>query len=146
MSDELVTIATFSRPMEAHLTRMRLESEGIECFIGDEYTVAANWLFSNAVGGVKLKVRESDAQEAAEILQQEPADIDSIEMDEDMETPENIAIDKDEPVCPKCDSSDVYYEEYSRRAVFASWLLLGIPLPFLKRKWSCKGCSYEWKD
>ena len=68
------------------------------------------------------------------------------EMDEDMETPENIAIDKDEPVCPKCDSFDVYYEKYSRRAVFASWLLLGIPLPFLKRKWRCKGCSYEWKD
>ena len=120
MQEELITIATFSRPMEAHLTKARLETEGVECFITDEFTVAANWLFSNAIGGVKLKVKESDAQKAAEILQQEPVNIDSIEMDEDMGT------DEDELQCPKCDSSDVYYEKYSRRTFFAFWLLLRV--------------------
>ena len=72
MPERLVTVASFSQAMEAHLSRARLESEGIECFISDEFTITNNWLFSNAIGGVKLNVRESDAQEALEVLQHGP--------------------------------------------------------------------------
>ncbi len=118
MHEGLIVIATFSQPMEAHLTKARLESEGVECFLDDELTVTTNWLLSNAIGGVKLKVKESDVEKAAEILQQEPVDIDSIEFDEDMET------DEDRLQCPKCNSSsDVYYEKYSRRTFFLFWML-----------------------
>ena len=137
--EEMIIIATFSRPMEAHLTKSRLESEGIECFLDDELTVAANWLFSNAIGGVKLKVKESDAKKASEILRQEPIDIDLVEFDEDIEA------DEDRLQCPRCNSFDVYYEKYSRRTFFLFWMLLGIPFPFSKRKWVCKGCGHEWK-
>ena len=45
-----------------------------------------------------------------------------------------------------CNSSDVDFEKFSRRLVFASWLLLGIPFPFFKRKWRCRQCGYRWKD
>lgn len=110
-------------------------------FLNDEFTVAANWLLSNAIGGVKLKVKESDARKAAEILQQEPVDIDSIELDEDIEA------DEDRLQCHKCNSSsDVCYEKYSRCTFFVFWMLLGIPFPFSKRKWVCKGCGHEWKE
>ncbi len=133
MLDRLITVATFSRAMGAHLSKARLESEGIECFVADEFTVTMNWLYSNAIGGVKLNVKESDAQRAAEILRQEPISTDSTEIGEDG------------PRCPKCDSPDVYYEGYSRRLVFASWLLSGVLFPFLKRKWRCRACGHEWK-
>ena len=133
MPERLVTVAAFSQPIEAHLSKTRLESEGIECFITDEFIVTNNWLFSNAVGGVKLNVRESDAQRAFEVLQLEPIEIDTVE------------VGADEPRCLECSSLKVSYERFSRRLVFASWLLLGFPLPFLKRKWICKECGYQWK-
>ncbi len=133
MSEKLTTIATFSQAMEAHLSKAKLESEGIKCFIADEYTVTMYWLLSNAIGGVKLLVKESDRERAVEILRQESTGTNSIEADED------------EPRCPKCGSLDIYYEKYSRRAVFISWLLLTVPFPFLKRKWKCRKCGYQWK-
>ena len=136
MPEELITIANFSQVMEAHLSKMRLESEGIECFIADEFTVASNWLFSNAIGGVKLNVKESDVERALAVLQQAPVDMDTVEV--------GVEIEENEPRCPECSSPDINYERFSRRAVFASWLLLGFPLPFLKRKWKCKECGYQW--
>jgi hypothetical protein len=70
MSDALTLIATFSHPFEAHLAKGKLESEGIEAFIADENIVGINWLYSNLVGGVKLKVREEDKERALKILQE----------------------------------------------------------------------------
>ncbi len=89
----------------------------------------------DAIGDVKPKVKEPDAQKVAEIPQQEPVNIDSIEMDEDMGT------DKDKPQCPKCDSADVYY----RRNYSTFRLLLSILFPSSKGKWVCNGCGYQWK-
>ena len=56
MSDILVTVASFDEPYEAHIARMRLESEGIKCFLGGENFVATYWLLSRVEGGIKLKV------------------------------------------------------------------------------------------
>jgi hypothetical protein len=47
-----------------------LESEGIEVFLKDENTVQAYNFLSNAVGGVKLQVRESDVFEAIQIMKE----------------------------------------------------------------------------
>jgi hypothetical protein len=74
MSDRLVTVATFSTALEAHVARTKLESEGIEGFILDENIVGLNWLYSAAVGGVKLKVREDDLPVAQKLLRVEPLD------------------------------------------------------------------------
>ena len=71
MSQRLVTIATFSFPPEAYIFKMKLESQGIQSYIEDEYVVTMMWLYSLAVGGVKLKVRESDESLAIEIISQE---------------------------------------------------------------------------
>lgn len=137
MSEKLITIATFSQAIEAHVSKTKLESEGIICFIADENIVNMNWFYSNAVGGVKLQVKESDVKRALEILHQKPISVDFMTGEAEKE---------DEGIfCPKCGSSEVYYEKFSRRLVFASWLLLGIPFPFFKKKWICKQCGYEGK-
>jgi hypothetical protein len=69
MPEALILIATFSHPFEAHLAKGKLESEGIEAFIADENIVGLNWLYSNLVGGVKLKVHEEDRERALKVLQ-----------------------------------------------------------------------------
>ena len=136
MTDKLITIATFSQPIEAHILKTKLESEEIECFIADENTVTMNWLYSNAIGGVKLQVKKSDSKRAIAIIQKK---------NEGKLTETKLDKNNNDPHCPKCHSTNVYYEKFSRRFAFISWILLGVALPFIKRKWKCSECGYEWK-
>ena len=68
--DELVIVASFATPTEAHILRTRLEAEGIPCLIANEHIVNANPLWSNALGGVQVQVRQPDAARAMEILRE----------------------------------------------------------------------------
>lgn len=64
----MIVVARFSFPHEAHIARASLDSVGIESHIADEHTVNTQWLYSNAMGGVRLMVAESDAEDAKQIL------------------------------------------------------------------------------
>ena len=144
--EELITIANFSHPTEADPVVAWLESEGIACFVTNEHTVTMNWLYSNAIGGVGVQVKAADAERANEILQavsdphsvgDQPTSSDS-EMDQSSNATSEIR-------CPQCGSEHVYYEKFSRRLVFASWILLTVPLPFFKKKWKCRDCEHLFK-
>jgi hypothetical protein len=66
--DAPVVLRIFRDMPEALAARMTLESAGIECSLFDETFVRMDWLCSNAVGGMKLVARRSDADEALKIL------------------------------------------------------------------------------
>jgi hypothetical protein len=66
--ETLVTIATFYSEHEFLLARARLESADIECFAQDENMLRMAGWHSHILGGIKLRVRESDAQDALAIL------------------------------------------------------------------------------
>ncbi len=66
--EQLITIITVFHPQQLAIIRAHLEAEGIECFIQDELTIQVNPFYSNAIGGVKLQIRESDKERASEIL------------------------------------------------------------------------------
>ena len=68
----MVTIATFSKVEEAHLLRMRLEDAGIPAYIRDENTIQIDWLYSNALGGVRVDVSDEDLDAAKAVLALEP--------------------------------------------------------------------------
>lgn len=59
---------SFTYPHEAHLVRTKLESEGIEVLISDEETIQVVNIYSEALGGVRMHVREVDYQKARGIL------------------------------------------------------------------------------
>lgn len=69
-NNNFVTVLTVYYSHETALIRGRLEAEGIECNVIDELTVQVNPLYSNAIGGVKLQVRESDFENAIVILKE----------------------------------------------------------------------------
>ncbi len=141
----LVTVATYNSPIEAHIFAGRLEAEGIPCVLEDEHIIAANWLYSNAVGGVKLRVRRDDAESAAALLRQmEPAGEDGTLDPCETALDAEISEPDDSEACPECRSKNVRYQKYAKRWVFASWLFLGFPLPFLRRKWVCGDCQAEF--
>lgn len=63
----LVVVATFSTPWEAQVAQARLSAEGLHSLIADEHVIRMVAL-ANAVGGIRLKVREKDAVAAADVL------------------------------------------------------------------------------
>lgn len=60
----MTTIATFTVPEDAHLFRAFLGAQGVDAFILDENFVQWFWHYSNAIGGVRVVVDDSDAEVA----------------------------------------------------------------------------------
>jgi hypothetical protein len=65
-----VMIARYGGVPEALLAKSMLDSAGIESFLGDENLVRLDWFYSNLVGGIKLMVREEDAETARALLKE----------------------------------------------------------------------------
>lgn len=68
MKETFSKIAVFQYSSEAQIIKSRLEAEGIEVFLFDQFTVDTDPLVSNAVGGIKLKVWAEDEKRALQIL------------------------------------------------------------------------------
>lgn len=71
MEEKLVTVAVFRVPYEAGMAKGKLEAYDIPAFVADEFTIGANPFYSNALGGIKLQVPASYAEEAHQILSEE---------------------------------------------------------------------------
>lgn len=125
----LVTISTYSFPYEAHIAKAKLDSEAIPAFIADEHTINMQWLYSNALGGVKLQVPEHFAEQALALLRED----------------DQQALFEQEggdfPVCPECGSSDTEYYRIGRRLAFLVFLGLDFPLFPTKDGLRCKACG-----
>ncbi|HHX8314927.1 TPA: DUF2007 domain-containing protein [Vibrio diabolicus] len=127
----MIVVARFSFPHEAHIARASLDSIGIESYIADEHTVNTQWLYSNAMGGVRLIVAKSDAEDAKQIL--------SSDFSESLEN--ELAVDEGKDVCPNCGSKELYTFTKGKRPAFLVFILLGFPLFFYKHGYKCKQCG-----
>jgi predicted RNA-binding Zn-ribbon protein involved in translation (DUF1610 family) len=135
MSDDLITLWRYRDLPEALIAHSKLKAEGFDCFLDDENIVRFNWFLSNAIGGVRLRVREDDAEFALTVLGQEiPQGFSTEEVGEEYEQPQ----------CPKCGSRDVDYETFNRGAALVA-LWIGVPLTIPKNQWQCEECGNEWK-
>jgi len=115
--ERFVTVATYAFPWEAQLAKARLESEGIDSVVADE--ISAGLYGANAIGGVKLRVREEDAGRATALLgTRRPL-------------PEIYLVSEEDARqvrCPSCRSEDVAAEGWFRR------------------RWSCRACGAIWRE
>jgi hypothetical protein len=66
---DLLTIRQYRDLPDALLAKSALESAGIECFLGDDNLIRMDWLWSNLLGGIKLRVRQEDAIIASRLLE-----------------------------------------------------------------------------
>jgi len=126
----MLTVATFSKPEEAHMLRLRLEAGGVPAYIQDENMVQTDWLYSNAIGGVRVQIDEDDVDRAKEILQDPGIDVEPAGM----------------PACPKCSSANTKPDELPRRVSFLSMMLAGFPFLFSKTRWRCTHCKHAWNE
>lgn len=132
---ELVTIRQFRDLPEALLAKGSLESAGIECFLADDNLVRLDWFISNFIGGIKLKVRDADAENAQNLLDEpilEGLYVHGIGLYE-------------QPRCPKCQSLDVNFQELDRPIAYMS-AFLHVPMPVQRPAWCCHTCGAEWED
>ena len=69
MSDELVIVATSYDIVEAEFLRNHLEEEGFEVYLADENVVSMYNFLAPAIGGIKIKVPESESVEAKQFIE-----------------------------------------------------------------------------
>lgn len=93
---QLVTVGRYRDLAEAIVARSLLEAEEIEAWVQDENLVRLDWMYANAVGGIRLQVETRDVAAATEILAQLPASIPYAEGAEYVQ-----------PQCPQCGSPDI---------------------------------------
>lgn len=67
---KMTIVRTFDNYFLANITLTKLQDAGIDCFLKDEHTVTMDPILSNAIGGIKLVVKEEDAEDAKELLKQ----------------------------------------------------------------------------
>jgi hypothetical protein len=70
MSNELVILQAYLSGFEANLARSQLAFAGIESVVLDELAVGTLLHMGPALGGVKLQVRQEDAEEALAVLRE----------------------------------------------------------------------------
>ena len=105
----LVTLRSYRDPIDAELARSQLESAGIAAFLLDRHLASIQWLYSNAIGGVKLQVEESDLEAAREVLaDRREGDL--------VEIPESELPPSEGDACPRCDSTEVRASRVQRTA------------------------------
>ncbi|WP_242111888.1 putative signal transducing protein [Luteimonas aquatica] len=113
------TVAHYIDPIEAHLARGRLLSEGIQAHLDDEHLACANWEWRLAVGGVKLRVLDIHAERARAVLR--AMDAGEYALGED-------APAGDDGAAPGLRPPD--RESWSSRLAWLALMLFSLPLPW----------------
>ncbi len=131
---ELLTVAARGTWFEANLVKSKLEAFGFHPTLVDAQTVNTNWLWSNALGGIKVQVPAFEVEQARQVLESEPA-----------ESPGEPGSNESTFVaCPVCGGNNTNYY-LDKRGSFLSWLILSIPvIPPLTRR-ICRDCGSKWK-
>lgn len=63
-----VAVGWYLHPMEAHIAKGLLESEGIPAYLDTINHATTNWPLTLALGGIRLLVPRSEAVRASELL------------------------------------------------------------------------------
>ncbi len=123
---------TYDNYIDANLHLMQLQEEGINCWLKDEHTVTIDPILTNAIGGIKLMVHETQQERAADLLR-------SI-----------INKAKANKACPYCNSLNVEYIVSNRKSsnIFSAifTFLLGDLAIGAKKIYRCFDCGKEFEE
>ena len=128
---EFIPIKSFDSYITANIWFGRFSEEGIDCYLKDENTVTINPFLGNAIGGIKLCVRDSQMETAKAMLLQ-------------FEN-ENRQLQK----CLKCGDPNVQYISQpgpiNWLIAIATWFLGSYAIS-AKEVYHCFSCGYEFDE
>jgi hypothetical protein len=135
MANGLATVASFRDVLDAQAAISKLESEGIECSLANEYVVGMLWRLSTAVGGVQVQVGAEDLAKARSVLESDES--------HELASVPGLA-EAASSTCPRCGSEDLATVRWSRHAAaFATFT--GIPIPVFHTRTKCRACGAKFK-
>ncbi|HEY5174525.1 MAG TPA: hypothetical protein VII95_03055 [Terriglobales bacterium] len=133
---DVVSIRQFRDLPEALLAKGALDSAEIESFLVDDNMIRMDWFYSNLVGGIKLCVKQEDAEAALDLLEQS--------------IPEEFEVEGvgpyEQPRCPKCQSLDIAFEDLNQPVAWVSAYALGFPIALRRERWVCHSCGERWRQ
>ena len=127
-----VVIQIFNNYIDANIMMGRLQEEGINCWLKDEITVTVDPILTNAIGGIKLMVPDSQVERAFSLLKEYRSEIQA------------------KIKCPRCGSANVEYITTPRKA--SNWI--GVLFGFLftsyalsnDKVYHCFECGNEFEE
>jgi hypothetical protein len=133
MNNTFKLVKTFNNPLNAHIAKGLLESNGIEAFIFDENTIYTNPVITTAIDGVKLLVRTSDFEGANAILNRIN--------DDDYSGSQNL-------ICPSCGSTEILLKNRPNWWAFCVMLFsfASSPITGDRKEFACRNCYKSWSD
>ena len=125
-------IRSYDNYISANIVLQKLEAEGIQAYLQDENTVTIDPILSNAIGGIKLMVYESQVERVAELL---------------------AAFEeayKNAVVCPQCGSVNVQFIPQNSNpanwfSAIVTWLFGSYAIA-VKKVYHCYNCDHEFED
>lgn len=128
-------------PTEAHMIQGYLASEGVESILKDEFTTQVNNFYSNALGGVKVMVREEDYETALQVLEtggylhpEKPQKVEVVYRTGATPTKQ----------CPFCHSEHIGKKKIPDVLMAIVSILFGHIFPIFRRVNHCYDCGKEW--
>lgn len=127
-----ISVQSFSNYIDAHIVLGRLKDEGIECWLKNEATTTLIPVWTMAIGGIQLMVKQEQMLKAGNVLQK-------------------IAEEKKAAaVCPNCFSHNIEYINTMRKPV--NWLsavitfFLGDLALMPEQRYHCFHCGAEFSE
>lgn len=138
---ELITIAQFADYVSANILKSRLEDAGIQCVLKDEHTVTMNWMWANALGGIKVMILEKDKDAALAVIQEDEHET-LIQQDTEAFTTEDIKpLDPNNRICIYCGSKNTKKQTINKTWAYTALLFLGFPIKVKDEKCFCFHCG-----
>jgi hypothetical protein len=133
-TERQVTVGVYTMPYEADLVWSLLEAFEISVYPSDYHTIYIDWLYSNALGGIKLRVSEADAADAQEVITGALAE------------GEKLQPTYSEGACPHCGYSDTAPVVRGRGLAIISLFFLNLPLFLPWTRLRCSICGHTWRE
>jgi hypothetical protein len=133
---EQTCVRRYLNSTQAYVARAKLADLGIPSEVADQHVVNVDWLYSSAIGGVKLFVPAEYAAAAHEALA-------SDDEEKLVDIPESSLPPDPDEICPRCGASGAMPSSRSNRWRALS-LLLGFPFVGARRWIECSSCGNQW--
>ncbi|MEL7454716.1 MAG: hypothetical protein AAGJ50_15230 [Pseudomonadota bacterium] len=126
-SGSFVTIEHFYDAIEARIVAGRLEAVGIPTLLPGIHHVSVNWMIAVALGGIPLQVPAAFADDALAVLA------------------EDVALDDDNELCPKCGSGESERDSIRWRVAMLLVHAVQLPVPWKDNRRKCQECGFLWE-